>query len=187
MDGSNDEHASSPRSDSLSTPDPPHEPLANHDNNHSGDKMHHPVRAEQLKNLVMEFLATSNGESLIGAFVVLIIATYVLLGRLGLLLIGLVLGVVLHASWEGTSNDPPSGAISSRYQRRRKELALELTNRLLDRPQGKSTETGNEAGDHRQMTTEGRLETDINYSVFGSRTSVALKSLTDAVIRDYVL
>lgn len=189
MDGANDRPAS-PSSKSLSTPDPGPETSAEHPDTQSKDEAPYAVRAEEVKGFVLKFLATSSNESLAGVFVGLAIATYVLLGRLGLLLIGLVLGVVLHASWEGTSDESKPEGPDSRNPRRRKELALELASRLLDWPERARGELPNGDEDNRQRTVEtrdGRPETDLDYSAFGPRTSVALKALTDAAVRDYVL
>lgn len=187
MGASNDARASSPSGKSQSTIDSCHETSAEQIDSHPTDEGTRPVRAEDVKGLVLNFLATSSGESLAGVFVGLAIATYVILGRLGLLLIGLALGVVLHASWEGTHDDSRPKAVDSRSPRRRKELALELATRLLDVPQRKPTEVGNEVDDSRQRAVKRDSAPDLDYSVFGSRTSVALRSLTDAAIRDYVM
>lgn len=141
--------------------------------------------SKEAKDLILGFLATSSSESLGCAFVALIFATYIILGRVGLLLIGLVLGVLLHASWEGKSHESRSGVPDSRSPRKRKELALELANRLLDWPKRITTEGNNDDG--RQRTIEAGRAANLDYSTFGPGTSTALKSITDAVIRDYVM
>jgi hypothetical protein len=188
MGDSNDARASSPADKSQSTTiDSCHETAAEQTVSRSTDEGARPIRAEDVKGFVLNFLATSSGESLACVFAGLAIATYVVLGRLGLLMIGLALGVVLHASWEDTSDESSSKAVDSRSPRRRKELALELATRLLDLPQRRPTEVGIEAEDSRQRTVEGDSAPDLDYSSFGPRTSVALRTLTDAAIRDYVM
>lgn len=82
-----------------------------------------PVNRAAVYDSALAFLATATPEKLVGIFTVLIIATYILLGRLGLILIGTILGVVLHASWEG-------GGLDAR--RKQTEGSVELAGRLLD-------------------------------------------------------
>lgn len=137
--------------------------------------------SKEAKDLILGFLATSSSKSLGCAFVALIFATYIILGRVGLLLIGLVLGVLLHASWEGESDKTRPGAFGSRSPRKRKELV----NRLLDWPKRIQTQGNHEGG--QQRTIEAGLRADLNYSTFGPGISTALRSITDAVIRDYVM
>ena len=186
MGGSNDAHGSSPSDVSQLAIDPSRETSPEHHDAQSKDNVSPPGQAEDLKAFILSFLATSGPRSLACVLVGLIIATYIVLGRLGLLLIGLVLGIVLHASWEDTSGESRPEVLGGRGPRRRKELALELASRLLDMPKRKSTEADNEVGD-REKAVKGKLSKDLEYSAFGPKTSVALRSLTDATIRDYVM
>lgn len=187
MGGSNDACPSSPSDRCQVTIEPGCDTSVEHGDSQSKDEVSRPVRTEDVKGFILNFLATSGPESLTCLFVVLAIATYVVLGRLGLLLIGLALGVVLHASWEGPSDESRPEAVASRSPRRRKELALELANRLLDWPKHTPTEGDNEMEDSLQTTVKGESTPDLDYSDFRPRTSIALRSLTDAAIRDYVL
>lgn len=147
------------------------------DNSHSRDHVPNPTQSKVLIDLALDFLSTSSNEALLCAFAFLIAATFIILGRVGLLLSGLVLGIILHASWEGVGNGSANDA------KRKRELALEVSRRLLDWPQPKSNEIGKEDD---AKTTEETSETDLDYSTFKPATAAALRSLTDATIDNYV-
>ncbi|KAJ5178941.1 hypothetical protein N7492_002151 [Penicillium capsulatum] len=133
----------------------------------------------------LDFLSTSSNETLLGVFGLLGVATYIILGRIGLVLIGVALGVLLHASWEGPSHRNESEEL--RTPRKRRELALEVSNRLLDWPKRAlpaETETENETS--ALVAPEDLSSADLEYATFRPATAAALRSLTDAVIQDYV-
>ena len=159
-----------------------------HNGNQARDQIPSFIPAKELKDSILRFFATSSGESLGGAIAALIVATYILLGRIGLLLIGLVLGVLLHASWEGGNSESRVEVPGSRNPRKRKELALDLADRLLDWPRQKATEGHNvDNNDSRQKTINEGCAPSLDYSAFGPMTSAALRSITDAAIKDYVM
>ncbi|KAJ5770768.1 uncharacterized protein N7511_002819 [Penicillium nucicola] len=137
---------------------------------------------KELINLALEFLSTSSNEALLGVFSLLTLVTYVILGRIGLVLIGVVLGVVLHASWEG----PVSSSEGSRGPKKRRELALEVSSRLLDWSKRDSATKTQSNNDGSMTGPEGLSSADLEYATFQPATASALKTLTDAVIRDYV-
>lgn len=135
-------------------------------------------------DFVLDFLSTSNDETLLGVFALLTLMTYVILGRIGLLLIGVALGIILHASWEGPhehKNEAPS------TPKKRKELALEVSRRLLDWPKfATSADASTEMDAGLAADPEGISARDLDYASFQPATAAALRSLTDAVVRDYV-
>lgn len=135
-----------------------------------------PVQSRELYNSVLDFLSTSSNEALIGVVACLMAATYVVLGRLGLILIGTVLGVILHASWEGMP-DGRASRESGVLNTRRREFALNIINKLLDWPKHEPEVLGTKAASE---------HIDLDYSTFRPKTAAALKSLTDSVIKDYV-
>jgi hypothetical protein len=57
-----------------------------------------------LTTRVLDFLSTATTETIGGIAVGLAACTYLVLGRAGLVLIGALGGVVLHAAWEGQSS-----------------------------------------------------------------------------------
>ncbi|PYH63464.1 PX domain protein [Aspergillus vadensis CBS 113365] len=146
-----------------------------------------PVRSKGVIESTLQFLSTANSETLLGVFACLVGATLVLFGRLGLLLIGIASGIILHAQWEAVDEDPIHPLANPR-QRRRKELALDIARRLLDWP--KSTALAADAGqdDTGQVFLFGDSSAaDLDHSALGPKTADALRSITDAVMKDYVM
>ncbi|KAI9373133.1 PXA domain-containing protein [Aspergillus egyptiacus] len=135
-----------------------------------------------LLDLVLQFLSTCSNETMLIVLACLMGATYAMLGRLGLIIIGVTLGVTLHASWEG----PMSHDLLEARASRRTQLSLDVARRLLDWPSGKVT--GNHQADYysgkNQAVAESNMELDP--SLFGPATTTALQSLIDAALRDYI-
>ncbi|KAJ5295189.1 hypothetical protein PENANT_c048G02830 [Penicillium antarcticum] len=155
---------------------------ANPANLETSEHSSNPVSTKELVNFALDFLSTSSNETLLGVFALLTLVTYVVLGRIGLVLIGVVLGVVLHASWEG----PGPASEGSRAQNKRRELALEVSSRLLDWPKQDSSALTQGDNDGSTTVPEDLSSADLDYATFQPATASALKTLTDAVIRDYV-
>ncbi|KAH1491610.1 hypothetical protein LV164_002810 [Aspergillus fumigatus] len=135
---------------------------------------------------MLHFLSSADNLTLAWIVASLAIVTYVLLGRIGLLLIGMVAGVVLHASWEAADTGlwkDPTGT-SSIY--RRKELSMNIANRLLELSSRKPSEPKSNNGGIIAEAAEGMSEPELDFSGFPPKTAAALRSLTDAVIKDYV-
>lgn len=142
--------------------------------------------SKEFINAILNFLSTSTNETLLGVFALLALVTYVILGRLGLLLIGVAVGVVLHASWEGSDNEQPDGVSHTKKSNRRRELALEVSNRLLDWPKRAGASDIQGGDDGSISTLEDMSSAGLEYAAFPPATAVALRTLTDAVINDYV-
>lgn len=145
-----------------------------------------PPTIASLAQNVLAFLSTASNEQLGMVMGGLALATYLVLGRLGLLLIGTVTGVVLHAYWEESLHERESQLDLEQSRRRRKELALEVASRLLEWPSRKD--------DSAEADEEGETEdagepagAGAEFSNLPPATAAALSTLTDAVIRDYVL
>ena len=136
------------------------------------------AQSNELLDSALHFLSTASNETLLCVFACLMIATYIVLGRLGLILIGTIIGVILHASWEGGSNEP-RGHEAGIPNSRRRDFSLHVANKLLDWP------TRKQPADLDTRLPNGST-IDLDYSTFRPKTAVALKSLTDAVIKDYV-
>lgn len=139
-----------------------------------------------LTDVALTFLSNASNETLGACAIGLCATTYFVLGRVGLVLIGTVAGVVLHATWEGSQDggDGNHGA-SQKTVARRKELGIEVAKRVLDwkdKRKGPESETEEES-----LRVEGSIiRTVLDFSDFKPETGAALTSLTDAVIRDYV-
>ncbi|KAF7119107.1 hypothetical protein CNMCM5793_008846 [Aspergillus hiratsukae] len=135
---------------------------------------------------ILHFLSSSDNSTLAGVAASLAIVTYVLLGRIGLLLIGLVAGVALHASWE-TAHTGLNGQQTGIYSvHRRKELSLNIANRLLELSSRKPSEPKSNNGGNIAKAAEQIFEPELDFSGFPPKTAAALRSLTNAVIKDYV-
>lgn len=162
--------AASPRATELQRLGKPPSMKHEHDSSKNAAS---PAQSNDLLNYILRFLSTSSNEALLCVFACLMVATYILLGRLGLILIGTVLGVILHASWEGWGNEHSAQETGIPTARRR-ELTLHLANRLLDWPKLRSSE----------VAREPTMNSD--YSTFRPKTAAALVSLTDSIVKDYV-
>jgi hypothetical protein len=127
---------------------------------------------EDLTNRAICFLSQASPET-IGAVVVgLAGCTYLILGRIGLVLIGTVGGVVLHATWEGQSSAGSNGDV-------RREKGLDIVHRILD--MRKTAALKAEEDNEKDNEPVGD-----NFEAFRPETATALNGLVDAVIRDYV-
>ncbi|KAH7350900.1 putative meiotically up-regulated gene protein [Rhexocercosporidium sp. MPI-PUGE-AT-0058] len=127
---------------------------------------------EDLTTRALRFLSTASPETIGGIAVGLAVSTYLVLGRLGLVLIGAAGGIVLHAAWERQSHDAGSS------EEIRREKALDVVKRILDlREAQKPVEHADEDDD--KTVAKG-------FEGFQPETAAALNELVDAVIRDYV-
>jgi hypothetical protein len=150
-------------------------------------------RLQTFQNSALHFLSTASNETLGACAVGLAASTYLVLGRIGLVLIGAVGGIVLHANWEGqggyasaVGEDPVS-----ENARRKKELGIEVVKRVLSwrdkRWDSASGDTGSNTAiisiDNKDVAG---LSEPVDYSDFPPETKKALDNLTDAIIRDYV-
>ncbi|KAJ5621192.1 hypothetical protein N7528_005975 [Penicillium herquei] len=151
----------------------------------SNETLSHTTILKECLDTALEFLSTSSNERLLGVFALLFIGTYIILGRLGLLLIGAALGVILHATWEGSAST--NGNENLEAPKRRRELALEVSKRLLDWPLRATLSTGDEGKDNNTIAAPEDLSlAELEYLTFRPATAGALRSLTDAVLQDYV-
>ncbi|KAL8728654.1 MAG: hypothetical protein Q9181_005267 [Wetmoreana brouardii] len=145
------------------------------------------VKAQDLLNHVLQFLSTASNGTLGACLAGLGAITYLLLGRAGLVLIGTVGGVVLHATWEEHVAQPGDRVGSAEVgTRRRRGDELDVLCRALDwrrKCQGGASDDNDVVDD-----VEDKVYTrkSLDFSQFEPATGAALTSLTDAVIRDYV-
>ncbi|KAL4997781.1 PXA domain-containing protein [Aspergillus recurvatus] len=137
---------------------------------------------KQSLDSVLHFLSTCSSEKLLFVLVCLMGATYMMLGRLGLLLIGTTLGVALHASWEGLDH-----IHSSEYPNiGRKQLSLSIVHKLLDWEGINPVKAGLDTRDAGETHHRAASRVDVDISSLGPVTAGALHSLIDAAVRDYV-
>lgn len=125
---------------------------------------------ESLTTRALNFLSTASTETIGGIAVGLAACTYLVLGRVGLVLIGALGGVVLHATWEGQSS--LSGAEDVR-----REKGLDIIKRILDL---RDSTARDDDGDQEDVIVGN------NFDGIPPETAAALNEVVDAVIRDYV-
>ncbi|KAF7170464.1 hypothetical protein CNMCM5623_002908 [Aspergillus felis] len=135
---------------------------------------------------MLHFLSSSDNSTLTWFVASLAIVTYLFLGRIGLLLIGLVAGVALHASWEAADTGLRKDPTGTYSVYRRKELSLNIANRLLELSSRKPSEPKSNNGGNIAKAAEQMSEPEVDFSGFPRKTAAALRSLTNAVIKDYV-
>lgn len=140
-------------------------------------------RIQEYANLFLEFLANASNESLAACLVGLGASTYFVLGRVGLVLIGIVGGIILHVTWEYSGQAHDNDHAKAFELNRRHEVGLDIVNRVLDWRETRITDQDKDRPEMLRLVSAPR---QVDYSDFRPATKVALESLTDAVIRDYV-
>lgn len=143
--------------------------------------------AQALISQILGFLSEANNETIGACLAGLVAVTYLALGRVGLVLIGIVVGVALHATWQETINLQGNAENDvQEIRKRKKEQGFALLERILDWRERKTSEGGLD-GD---VIPGGRSPTvssmDSHFSNFPSSTGAALNALTEAVIGEYV-
>jgi hypothetical protein len=140
-----------------------------------------------LTDRALQFLATASNETLGACLVGLSAGTYLVLGRVGLILIGVVGGVVLHATWEGHAHGSDDVERKGRgAEARRRELGVDVAHRLLDWRDARTQEKHPGEDDILDLRVNLYSGKSLDFSDFKPETAAALTELTDAVIRDYV-
>ena len=147
------------------------------------------VASEKLRDVtdaILNFLSTASNETLSACAIGLCATTYLVLGRVGLVLIGAAGGIVLHATWEASNNISAGGQRNpADGGRRRRELGIEVVRRTLDWRTTKKDALDGQALDS-GIVESSPDDKALGYSDFRPATCAALTALTDAVIRDYV-
>ena len=143
-----------------------------------------PPKLKELTTSLLDFLSTASNEALCACVAGLVAITYFVLGRIGLVLIGVAAGIVLHATWEGGSTKDEQYKVQE--AKRRKEVGLDIIQRLLDwQYETYSPKHVNhvDRGNTDVMSSAGK---ELDFEDFRPVTASALRNLTDAVVRDYV-
>lgn len=145
------------------------------------------VKAQEALNHVLQWLSTASNEMLGACLAGLGAITYLVLGRVGLVLIGIVGGVVLHATWEdNTAQAGPQADSAEARARRKREDGLNILRRVLDWRGGHVNPYTDTNGGSDDVQVKMTANTQLDFSEFEPATGAALTELTDAVIRDYV-
>jgi hypothetical protein len=143
------------------------------------------AKLQELTNRVLRFLSTASNETLAACVVGLCASTYLILGRVGLVLLGVLGGVILHASWEGSNGDGLDAEAKVKEAKRRRELGIVVAQKALRWRETHSTpESAEDNGDDVDVLLSSQKE--LGFQDYQPATGAALKTFTDAVIRDYV-
>ncbi|KAK5168906.1 uncharacterized protein LTR77_006215 [Saxophila tyrrhenica] len=134
---------------------------------------------QSLTDRALEFLAHASNETLGACLVGAGAATYMVLGRVGLVIIGVAGGVVLQATWQGVRADNGNEETRRAEQERRRETGVEVARRVLE-----LTASRTEASSEAETKFFGSQQLD--FSSFDLETASALNTFTDSVIKDYV-
>lgn len=171
-------------SNSVSETSPPADELAS-----KNGKLTTPIVSDKFRDAtdaVLNFLSTASNETLGACAVGLCATTYLVLGRVGLVLIGAAGGIVLHATWEASNHTGAGGqGPTADGSRKRRELGIEVVRRTLDWRATSKDAPGDDALISSPVESASDDKT-LGYSDFRPATRNALNALTDAVIRDYV-
>lgn len=128
----------------------------------------------------LEFISTASNETLGACIVGLGATSYIILGRVGLVLIGVVGGVALHASWESKSRE---GHEHAGTEAGKKESGLDVVRRVLDWKERREAAVSDGAKD---TTAQQASIKATDFSGFKPETAAALDVFADAVVKDYV-
>ncbi|KAL3456319.1 PXA domain-containing protein [Aspergillus heterothallicus] len=139
------------------------------------------LSTKELVSLALQFLSTCSNEMLLFVVAGLMGATYIFLGRLGLILIGITLGIALHASWDGSNSHLLEPQTLSR-----KQLSLRVSHRLLDWQNNERVVYDSSSDKNEEPPPDATSDLGFDPSFYGPATASALQSLVDAAIKDYV-
>ena len=142
------------------------------------------IQARDLTTRVLEFLSNASNETLGACLIGLGAVTWLVLGRVGLVLIGVVGGVVLHATWEGDIGNNENDEARALEARKRREKGLDIAARILDWKE--RTEGSRELDGVRDVPVAVPLDKELDFAGFPPDTKAALANLIDSIIRDYV-
>lgn len=143
------------------------------------------AKLQELTSRVLRFLSTASNETLAACVVGLCASTYLILGRVGLVLLGVLGGVILHASWEGSSGDGSDVEFNANEAKRRRELGIVVAQKAL---RWRETNSALESVEANEGDVDVLLSSqkELGFQDYRTATGAALKAFTDAVIRDYV-
>jgi len=139
-------------------------------------------RLRSITDATLRFVGNASNETLGACAVGLAASTYLVLGRLGLVLIGAFGGVLLSATWDQTQSLGDSN--TSDTAQRKKELAAEIVKRNLDWRNKRRTDVGHPTSEEKVEVSASTKELD--FSQYPPDTATALTAFSDAVVKDYV-
>ncbi len=159
--------------------------------NNEASKAKDDIRAQakdqDFTSQVLAFFSTANNDTLVALLVGLGAMTYFILGRIGLILMGVVIGLLLQATWEEAVNSQSfTHDIIEEVRKTRKQQGFTLLERVLDWREGKKGDDGIGDGDILGQSSSMIASAELDFSDFPPSTAAALDDLAQAIIRDYV-
>ncbi|KAI5203894.1 hypothetical protein E4T39_03958 [Aureobasidium subglaciale] len=141
------------------------------------------IQIQDITDKALRFISHASNETLGACLVGLGATTYFILGRVGLLLIGVVGGIALHATWDSAHSSADRLSAKEVEQKKRRELGLEVIQRVLqwNDNKEKAEDTDDEDAEIKPLASK-----KSGFSTFRPDTAAALGAFTDAIIRDYV-
>lgn len=141
------------------------------------------VQLQLITDRALHFLSHASNETIGACLVGLGATTYLVLGRVGLVLIGLVGGIALHASWD--AHDESDRVVAREKElRKKRELGLEVVQRVFKWKSERSATDDESDVEEQDVTVLAKRRLD--FSAFRPETAAALTAFTDAILRDYV-
>ena len=141
------------------------------------------IQARDLTTRALDFLSNASNETLGACIVGLVAITWLLLGRVGLVLIGIVGGVILHATWEGDTQNNANDEARALEARKRREKGLDIALRLLDWRDRREDNRELDGVRERPIVAP---QKELDFAGFPPETKDALSNLVDTIVRDYV-
>jgi hypothetical protein len=141
---------------------------------------------QRLTDQALQFLSSASNETIGACLAGLGATTYLVLGRVGLVLMGVVGGVALHAAWDSSLHGATSAEANAAEERRRKEVGLDIVRRVLTWHTARQIKSVAEDGSDELAKIEFIPGKKLDFGDFRPETAAAFTELTDAVVRDYV-
>ena len=139
-------------------------------------------RAKSLTDVILRFIGNASNETLGACAVGLAASTYLVLGRVGLVLIGAFGGVLFSSTWNINGSSGSSDAPDNLSKRR--ELGIEVARRVLEyRTTTQNHDSSNAQNEKIEISTVKKV---LDFSAYPPATATALTAFSDAVIQDYV-
>lgn len=141
------------------------------------------IHIQEVTDRALRFLSHASNETLGACLIGLGATTYFVLGRVGLLLIGMVGGIALHATWDSDNSHADRVSAREADQKKRREIGLEVVQRVFNWKENKSGQSESDSSDDEVKALSSKK---LDFSSFRPDTAAALNVFTDAIIRDYV-
>ncbi|KAL9073818.1 MAG: hypothetical protein Q9161_002650 [Pseudevernia consocians] len=142
------------------------------------------IQARDLTTRALELLSNASNESLGACIVGLGAITWLVLGRVGLVLIGIVGGVVLHATWEGDIQNSANDEARALEASKKREKGLDVAARVLEWKERR--EKSRELDGVADTSIVAPSQKELDFAGFPPETKHALTNLVDTIVRDYV-